>query len=280
MRSHRVYLLTALFLVSAFSASAQLSVPQNSQHSSVSQTIGTTTITVDYHRPGVKGRTIWGGLVPYDSPWRMGANQATTISFSDAVKVGGKDVPAGKYSFFAIPARDKWTVIINKDPNQWGAYGYDQSKDQTRVEVAPVTAPHTEWMRFTIDPVSPSTANVTLNWDKLSLSLPIEVDVAKIVWSKIDSTLAGSYEQAAGFALERGERLGEGLSWIDRSIAAEETTFNLWTKARILQKMGRAREAMPFIERSVARGRADKVPPDFMMILEGTMKSIQADAKK
>jgi len=280
MRSHRLFVSTLIALSTALTATAQLSVPQNSQHSTVSQTIGTTTITVDYHRPGVKGRTIWGGLVPYDAPWRMGANQATTITFSDAVKVGGKDVPAGKYSFFAIPTRDKWTVIINKDPNQWGAYGYDMAKDQVRVELVPVAASNTEWMRFTIDPVTPSTANVTLNWEKLSVSVPVEVDVAKIVWSNIDSTLAGSYEKAAAFALERGERLDEGLRWIDRSIAAEETTFNLWTKARILQKMGRSKEAMPYIERSVARGRADKMPQDFMMILEGTMKSIQADARK
>ena len=279
MRNRTAFVLLLCFLA-AIPVAAQIDVPRPSPHASVSQTIGTTTITVDYHRPGVKGRQIWGGLVPYDSPWRMGANEATTISFSDPVRIGGKEVPAGKYSFFAIPSRDKWTLILNKDPKQWGAYGYDQGKDQLRLEVTPVAAPHNEWMRFTIDPVSTSSAVVTLNWEKVSLPMTVDVDVAKIVWSDIDKTLGSAYASAAEFALERGERMEEGLAWVDRSIAGGENIFNLWTKARLLQKMGRAREAVPVMEKSLAHARADKVPAEFLGILEGTLKSIQADAAK
>lgn len=279
MRNSRPLVILTLFLI-ALPVAAQVKVPRLSPRASVTQTIGTTEITVDYHRPGVKERTIWGGLVPFDAPWRMGANEATTITFSDPVKIGGKEVPAGKYSFFAIPGRTTWTLILNKDPNQWGAYGYDQSKDQVRLEVTPVPSAHTEWMRFTIDPVSTTSAVVNLEWEKVRVPMTVDVDVAGLVWANIDKTLANSYESAAAFALERGERLDEGLNWIDRSIAAGETVFNLWTKARLLQKMGRAREAVPVMERSLARARADKMPQDFMNVLEGTMKSIQADAKK
>ncbi len=279
MKSFRSMLLPVIIL-SALPAAAQIAVPRPSPQASVTQTIGTTKITIDYHRPGVKGRAIWGGLVPYDAAWRMGANEATTITFSGPVRIGTTEVPAGKYSFFAIPGRSKWTLILNKDPNQWGAYGYDATKDLVRLDATPAAAPQAEWMRFTIDPVSTSSALITLNWEKLSVPMTVDVDVAKTVWSNIDRELARSYSSAADFALERGERLPEGLEWIDRSIAAGESTFNLWTKARLLQKMGRAAEALPIMERSLARARTDKMPADFMQILEGTLKSIQADVAR
>lgn len=279
MKKLEAFMVTAA-LAAAPALYAQIEVPRPSPRASVMQMIGTTKVSIDYHRPGVKGRTIWGGLVPYGTAWRMGANEATTISFSDPVKVNGNDVPAGTYSFFAMPSKDKWTLILNKDPKQWGAYGYDQAKDQARIEVQPVAAPHSEWMRFTIDPVSSTTGVVNLEWEKLRIPMTIEVDVPKIVWADIDQTLAQSYELAAGYAVERGERMDEALGWIDRSIAAGESTFNLWTKARLLQKMGRAKDALPVMERTLAKAREQKMPDDFMNILQGTMKSIQADAAK
>ena len=272
-------LVLVLSLVAAMPALAQLEIPNVSQSASVTQTIGTTDITINYHRPGVKGRTIWGGLVPYDTPWRMGANQATTIEFSDAVMIDGKEVPAGKYSFFAIPGRESWTFILNKDPNQWGAYGYDSAKDQARVQAKPVAAPHNEWMRFTIDPVTPGSAVVTMNWEKIAVPLKVDVDVTRLVWADIDQAMRMNWDYAANFALESGQRLDEGLMWIDRSIARGETVFNLWTKARILQKLGRAKEAVPVMEKSVAMAKG-QMPADFMAILEGTLASVKADAAK
>ncbi|MFA6956243.1 MAG: DUF2911 domain-containing protein [Thermoanaerobaculia bacterium] len=271
--------LAVCFLALAFPLAAQIETPQASQSSSVTQTIGTTKITVEYHRPGVKGRQIWGGLVPYDTPWRMGANEATTLTVSDAVMVEGKALPAGKYSFFAIPGKEKWTLIINKDPEQWGAYGYDQAKDALRSDVKPAEAHYTEWMRFTIDPASPTSANVTMNWEKIAVSMKVDVDVKSIVWKNVDKTLATSYGSAAGWALDSGERLDEGLAWIDKSIAISgENMFNLWTKARILHKMGRAKDAVPVMEKSLKMAEG-KAPADFWAILTGTMQAIKKDVK-
>ncbi|MBI2214322.1 MAG: DUF2911 domain-containing protein [Acidobacteria bacterium] len=271
--------LTVFILALTLPLAAQIETPQASQSASVTQTIGTTKITVEYHRPGVKGRQIWGGLVPYATPWRMGANEATTLTVSDAVKIEGKELAAGKYSFFAIPGNETWTLILNKDPEQWGAYGYDQAKDALRVEVKPTAAPHTEWMRFTIDPASPTSAIVTLNWEKLAVSMKVDVDVKSIVWTDVDKTLASSYGSAAGWALESGERLDEGLAWIDKSIAISgENIFNLWTRARILHKMGRAKDAVPVMEKSLSMAEG-KVPADFWAILTGTMQSIKKDVK-
>jgi hypothetical protein len=229
----RVLTLTVCFLALTFSLAAQIETPAVSQSASVTQRIGTTDITVAYHRPGVKGRQIWGGLVPYDKPWRMGANEATTLTVSDPVTIDGKELPAGKYSFFAIPGKDKWTLIINKDPEQWGAYGYDQAKDALRVDVKPEPAPHAEWMRFLIDPTSATSANVTLNWEKIAVSMKVDVDVKKIVWKDVDTAMAASYASAANWALDSGERLDKGLEWTNASIALQgESVFNLWTKAR------------------------------------------------
>lgn len=276
-----------VFFLLAVPAVAQLEIPRASQRASVSQTIGTTAITVDYHRPGVKGRAIWGGLVPYDQPWRMGANEATTITFSDAVKVEGKDVPAGKYSFFAIPAKDSWTLVLNKDPEQWGAFGYDQTKDQLRASVTPVKAPQTEWMRFTIDPTSPTSALVTLNWDTLAIPMKVDVDVTKGVWTNVDAAMkkanadkAQLLTSAANWALDSGARLDEALAWVEQSIAASgENVFNLWTKARLLHKLGRANDALPVIDKTVTLAKSAKMPAEFLKLLEGTMVAIKADAR-
>jgi hypothetical protein len=263
---------------------AQLATPRLSQRASVAQTIGTTEIAVDYHRPGVREREIWGGLVPYDQPWRMGANEATTLRFSTPVKVEGQEVPAGTYSFFAIPGQEQWTLILNRDPEQWGAYGYDPEKDQLRVSVTPVASPHTEWMRFTIDPTSPSSAVLTLEWEALAVPLRVEVDVEAIVWSEVDAALArleGERAQtlatAASWALDSGQRLEEGLAWVERSIAANENLFNLWTQARLLQALGRPGEALPVMEKTVEMARANQVPADFLAVLEGSLASIRAD---
>lgn len=277
MRTFRFIL--PILLLASLPAGAQLSLPQTSQAASVSQTIGNTKITIDYHRPGVKGREIWGGLVPFDKTWRMGANEATTISFSDPVKVEGVEVPAGKYSFFAIPGRDSWTLVLNKDPEQFGAFGYDQTKDQLRVAVRPVSAPHNEWMRFTIDPVTPASAVVTMDWEKLKVPMKVEIDVPAIVWKDVDSALVSTWDQAASWALETNDRLDQGLIWADQSLAQGENIFNLWTKARLLQKKGRSREAVPVMQKSLTMARGT-MPAEFVNTLEGSLKSIQADAAK
>lgn len=281
MRRNFIVILAVLLI--SVPAVGQLEIPQASQQASVSQTIGTTEITINYHRPGVRGRAIWGGLVPWDQPWRMGANEATTIEFSGPVKVEGQDVPAGKYSFFAIPSKDKWTLVINKDPEQWGAYGYDASKDQLRASVTPSTGPRTEWMRFTIDPVTPSSAIVNLNWDTVSVPMRVDVDVAAGMWTAVDAAMkklkadeAQTLAYAANWALDSGERMSEGLAWVDQSIAITgENVFNQWTRARLLHKLGRTGDAVPVIEKALAMAKTGNMPADFIRVLEGTQAEIR-----
>jgi hypothetical protein len=180
-----VVVLAVGFAVSS-TAFAQEKKVRPSLHASVSQTIGVdTVITFDYSRPGVKGRTIWGELVPYGLapgnkyseekpfPWRAGANEKTTIAVSSDVLVDGKSLPAGKYSIQMIPSEKDWIVIFNKVSEGWGSYDYDEAEDALRVTVTPVAAPFEEWMRFGFDDLAGTSAVAFLQWEKLKVPFTI-----------------------------------------------------------------------------------------------------------
>jgi len=148
-----------------------------SPKASVSQTVGFTDVTVSYSRPGVKGRKIWGGLVPYDKVWRAGANEATKITFSTDVMINGKKLTAGSYGFFAIPGRNEWTLIFNKVADQWGAFEYNEAEDALRVTVKPVKDNFTEWLRYEITKTSDNTATISLEWENLKVPFKVEVNI-------------------------------------------------------------------------------------------------------
>lgn len=144
----------------------------------VEQTVGVTEVTIEYGRPGVKGRTIWGGLVPYNVVWRAGANEATKITFSTDVKIDGKKLKAGSYGFFAIPGQKTWTLIFNKVANQWGAFEYNDVEDALRIEVTPMQNNcWQEWLAYTINKTSDKKAVVILEWEKLKVPFNVEVEI-------------------------------------------------------------------------------------------------------
>jgi hypothetical protein len=151
-----------------------------SPKATVSQTIGFTEVTINYSRPGVKGRKIWGELVPYNKVWRAGANEATKITFSKNVKINGEKLAAGSYSFFVIPGVKEWTLIFNKIPNQWGAFTYNELQDALRVKVKPAQNNFHEWLMYsfsnmTIQPAGKNnSAVVNLMWDKLKVPFKVE----------------------------------------------------------------------------------------------------------
>ena len=150
-----------------------------SPKATVKQTVGFTNISIDYGRPGVKGRTIWGNLVPYNAVWRAGANEATKITFAADVKINGKKLKAGSYSFFTIPTDKKWTIIFNKVADQWGAFEYNDAEDALRVEVTPEKENNCwqEWLAYTITKTSDKTAVVRLEWEKLKVPFTVEVEL-------------------------------------------------------------------------------------------------------
>ena len=154
-------------------AAAPKKTPQPSPYASVTQRIGLNDVTFAYHRPGVKGRKVWGELVPFGQVWRAGANDATTISFTEDVTIEEQPLRAGTYAFFAIPGEREWTLVFNREPRQWGAFDYKEAKDALRVKVAARPCPLEEWLSFRFRDLTLNSAAAVLAWEKLEVSFVI-----------------------------------------------------------------------------------------------------------
>ena len=258
------YLFLAAASVLSLASQTPPIFPQLSPSASVSQTIGTTTVEVHYHRPAVRGRQIFGSLVPFGQVWRTGANEATTIRFSDPVQVNGQKVPAGTYALFSIPNQDHWTIIFNRRARQEGAWEYDPREDVLRSDVKPKTVPHTEWLTYEIYPASSATAYVDLYWEKLRVSLLVEVDVDEIVTTRMRKAMRERpsdwklMSDAAQYCVDQEIHMGEALGWVERSIKLSEQPANLSVKARLLYLQGDKTQAVQLMEKAMSMARARK----------------------
>jgi len=238
----------------------QLKVPQASPHAVVEETLGVTSISVDYHRPSVNNRKIFGGLVPYDVLWRAGANQPTHITFSTPVKVEGQDVAAGTYSLFFIPGQQQWTLVLSNFTGGWGTYSYDQSEDLVRAKVTPQPVDMTERMAFTFDDAKDnSSVNLAMRWEKTRVPVKIEADTKKLVAEGIKRDLrselywnAPVWVQAAGYMLRNGND-DLALQYVNHAIDMQPDAQSLRMKARIIEKKGDAEGA------KTLRAQADKL---------------------
>ena len=170
----KIFLVVVLITFLITPLLAQPELPQLSPGATAYQKVGTTDVTIKYFRPAVKGREVWGELVPFGKVWRTGANNATTIEFSTDVKLEGKDVKAGKYGLFTIPDENEWTLILNSNPDQWGAYNYEESKDVLRVTLKPEKNHFHERMLFQFEFVTPNTSLVKLAWGDVKVPFKIE----------------------------------------------------------------------------------------------------------
>ncbi|HEX9254571.1 MAG TPA: DUF2911 domain-containing protein [Candidatus Angelobacter sp.] len=248
--------LTAFVIATFFAAtrsnaqSAVLDLPRDSQHAKVIQRVGITDITINYHRPLVKGRKVWGGLVPYGQVWRAGANENTTIEFSDPVSIEGKPLARGVYGLHMFPTENEWTIIFSKTATAWGSFTYNQAEDALRVTVKPRPAEMKEALAYEIDDVTPTSAVFTLRWEKLAVPFKVDVDTHEIVAQGLHSQLRGlaqytwdGWDDAATYFLTNKYNLDEALKYEDRSIGVEERYDNLMTKARILDAMNKKDDA-------------------------------------
>jgi hypothetical protein len=298
-RKHSTVLSIAASLILFWAAFAAAQQPQAqfrplypSQKASVMQTIGVTDVTITYHRPAVKGRTIFADappsmeerakgdatldnqnerkpgepIVPYNHVWRAGANEATVFQATDDVLINGQPLKAGTYSMEAVPGKDEWTIIFNSDSGQWGAFSYDSKKDVLRVKAKPQPAQdNQEWLMYTFDPVTANTATVNLRWEKVSVPFTVEVKDVKALWrAKTDALIAANPTnevfplQAAGtYAADKN--WDEALKYVDQSIKAKTTFRNLSAKANILRSAGRNQEALAAADQAIAKGKADGV---------------------
>jgi tetratricopeptide (TPR) repeat protein len=243
-----VALVAGLAFGSSFShaQSALLDLPRDSQHSAVTQRIGITDITISYSRPLVKGRPIWGKLVPYNEVWRTGANENTIVKFTDDVTIEGKPLAKGTYALFTIPGENQWTVVFSKVHTAWGSFTYNQADDALRVTVKPQATELHEAMTFDFDDVKADSAVATLRWEKVAVPFKVEVNVHDIVQASLHNQLQGlaqytweGWDDAATYLLTSKYDLNEALQYEETSIRTEPRFDNYLTKSQILEAMGR-----------------------------------------
>jgi len=247
----------------AHAQSAVLDLPRDSQHAVVTQRIGITDVTINYHRPLVKGRTIWGKLVPYSQVWRAGANENTTIKFTDAVTVEGKPLDKGVYGLHMIPGENQWTVIFSKVHTAWGSFTYDQSQDALRITVKPQASEFREALTYDFDDVTADSAAATLRWEKISVPFKIGVNVHDIVQASLHNQLQGlaqytweGWDDAANYLLAQKYDLDEALQYEETSIRTEPRFDNFMTKSQILDAMGKKNDAATAKNQALARATA------------------------
>ena len=246
--------------------SALLDLPRDSQHSVLTQRIGITDITINYHRPLVKGRTIWGKVVPYDQVWRAGANENTTIAFTDPVSVEGQPLAKGVYGLHMIPGQNQWTIIFSKIHNAWGSFTYKEADDALRVTVKPQASEPHEALTYDFDDVKEDSAVATLRWEKLAVPFKVGVNVHDIVQASLHNQLQGlaqymweGWDDAATYLLTNKYDLDEALKYEETSILTEPRFDNLLTKSQILEAMGRKDEAETATKQALERATAAQI---------------------
>jgi len=245
------------------SQATELKLPLISQHGAVTQAIGLTIVTIDYHRPLVGGREIFGKTVPYGKVWRAGANENTTITFSDDVSVEGKPLPAGTYGLHMIPDKEQWTIIFSKNSTSWGSFSYDEKEDALRVNVKPGAGEMFDVLTYTFDDVKVDSAAATLRWDKAVVPFRVSADVKGNTLKSIRNQLRNTggftwagYDEGAQWCLDNNYNLEEALKWEDTSIQNEERFENLETKSRILEAMGKKDESAKTISTAIDKASA------------------------
>nr|WP_121273553.1 DUF2911 domain-containing protein [Pedobacter schmidteae] len=235
-----------LALTVAFTADLQaqgLKMPQASTNQVITQNFGLGKITLNYSRPNVKGRKIFGAMEPYGTVWRTGANSATMISFTEPVKIEGKELPAGDYGLFTIPGKDEWTVIFNKGAKQWGAYEYKEAEDVLRVKVKAIKLKDkVETFTMQFADVLATSAQLQLAWENTAVNVNLTTEVDAQVMASIDEAMKGEkkpYFAAAQYYYSNGKDLNKALEWVNAAEAADGKApwVKLW-KGRIQLKMG------------------------------------------
>jgi hypothetical protein len=244
-------------LVTGLNVNAQgLKMPQPSSSQTVTQEFGLGIIKLSYSRPNVKGRKIFGGLVPYGEVWRTGANSATVITFSDDVKIEGNNVPAGDYALFTIPGMNEWTIVFNKSVKQWGAYAYKPEEDFLRFKVkSEKLSSKVETFTIQFADIKPTSGAVQILWDNTAVSFKLATEVDSKVMAGIDEAMKGEkkpYFQAAQYYLENGKDLNKALEWVNAAEAADQKApWVKYLKARIQLKKGDKKGAATTAEAGV-----------------------------
>lgn len=229
---------------------AQIKVPAPSPTQTVKQDFGLSFIELSYSRPGLKDRKAFGpdGVRPYDVVWRTGANSATTLNFGDAVTIGDKEIPAGKYGLLTIPGKDEWTIILSKQTDVTSPAEYKQEEDLVRLQAKPIVLPmNIETMTISFNDITANSCKVFIAWGNTIVSFPITTNVDDKIMASIDASLKSgkpAYFQAGVYYLENNKDLNKAVEWLGKAAAAQPDAF--WAQyqlAKALAKAGKKEEA-------------------------------------
>ncbi len=272
-----LHLVSPLFTIALLAASEvraqeapRMQFPDASQRANVKQRVGLTDVEIDYARPNKNDREIFGSLVPYGKIWRTGANATTRIKFSDAVKVEGKEIPAGEYGLFTIPTANEWTVIFSKDTKAQ-AGDYKQENDAARVTVKPETLPMSmETFTIGLTDVKGASALLNLMWDKTRVPLKLTTDDIEQVSAQLDAAAKGNTAldprtayQAASFYVDNNKDMNQALKWIDQALEKNpDAYFMHMRRAQIQQKLGNKKEAAASAQKTIDILKKDSDPDD------------------
>lgn len=255
-------LLSVLIGVCFLNTNAQLKTPAPSPTQSIKQDFGISSIELIYSRPGIKGRKIFGDLVPWNKVWRTGANSATRIKFNDDVTFGGQSLKAGEYAIYTVPNENEWEVIINKGSANWGTE-YKMEDDIFRVKVKPMKLDQViESFTMQFGNVKATSTDLQIMWDKTAVAIPITTDIDKKIMAQINSQVikdSRPYFQSAMYYLENGKDLNQALQWFDKAI--EQNPNGYWIyhqKANALAKLGKKPEAKVVAQKSLDIARQEK----------------------
>ncbi len=269
-------LLTTLLSANIFAQ--ELKTPAASPTQTIKQDFALSSIEIVYSRPSMKGRTIFGELVPFGKPWRTGANNATKITFGEDVKVGGVAVKAGSYALYTIPGPAEWEVILNKGIGNWGVFGYNVADDVAKFKVKPMDVGFsTETFSMQIGAVTSNSADIMLWWDQTAIMFTVTADIDNKIMADIDKAMnidSKPYFAAAGYYFENGKDLNKALAWVNKAVEASPNAY--WVmllKAKIQQKMGDKAGAkissMASLQMAKTQGN-----PDYVALNEKLLKSL------
>lgn len=275
----RKLLLCAVICIAAYGVQAQLKTPAPSPTQTIKQDFGLSSVELSYSRPGMKGRKIYGDLVPYGSVWRTGANSATTLTFGDEVMIGGTKVPAGKYGLLTIPDKDNWTVIITKQTDVTSPTAYKQDMDVVRVNVKPTTLPNSfETFSMQFHNVKPTTLDLNILWDKTLITLPIATEVESKVMAQIKNNVekdSRPYFQAAMYYMDNGKDMNQAVTWFDKALEQNPKAF--WVhhqRANALAKLGKKDDAKMAANKSMELAKEAK-NDDYVKLNEKLLETLK-----
>jgi len=273
-----LFLAVALYFISSTEAQ-QLTTPQPSPTATIKQNFALSNIEISYSRPGVKGRKIFGDLVPFGNVWRTGANNATTITFGEEVTIGGKKVAAGKYGLVTIPNANEWTIIITKQLDVTSPSAYKQDQDVVRVMAKPEKTPFTiETFMITVDDIKSNSCNIGMGWESTWVSFPITADVDGKVMNQIKSTMEGDnrpYFNAALYYIDNGKDLNKAVEWLDKAYTQNPEAFwVLYQKARAQKMLGKKNDAVATSNKSMELAKKAK-NDDYVSLNEKLQKEMK-----